>query len=98
MFLVAYVLMVPFALWALLIQQKRERARPEGKKKGSRVIANVFMFAALLLVALGIERLRHAGGLGRHAPQVNTAVADRDHRRRRAAGRPARSSSGRSWS
>jgi MYXO-CTERM domain-containing protein len=73
-FLVAYVLMVPFALWAFLLQQKRERERPERKQKGSRLLANVFAFALLLLAALAIERLRHAGGLGPHAPQVNTAV------------------------
>ena len=61
-FLVAYFLAAPFAFYALLIQQKRERDLCKSRGRGGRWVINIAVFLAFLLLALGIDRLRHAHG------------------------------------
>ena len=61
-FLVAYFLAAPFAFYALLIQQKRERDLRKSRGRGGRWVINIAVFLAFLLLALGIDRLRHAHG------------------------------------
>jgi hypothetical protein len=60
-FLVAYVLAIPFALWAFAIRQRDRRLRNRGGK-GLGPLSNVVVFVALVAVALGIVAIRQARG------------------------------------
>jgi hypothetical protein len=61
-FLVAYVLAIPFLIWALWFQ-RREKTRTGSKQKRS-WLGNVLTFLMFLLAALAISQLRRARGLG----------------------------------
>jgi uncharacterized protein DUF4129 len=75
-FLVAYVLAIPFVIYALWFQ-RRTKAQTE-RKKGA-WLANVFTFLAFLVIALALERLRHSHGFGgRHLttpPTIGSSTA-----------------------
>jgi hypothetical protein len=59
-FLVAYVLAIPFALWAFAIRQRNKRLGKGGKGLG--LLSNIVVFVALVAVALAIGAIRQARG------------------------------------
>jgi hypothetical protein len=60
-FLVAYVLTIPFAVWAYLVQQRQRRVGGGGKG-GRGLFANLVLFVVLVAAAFAIVGMRHARG------------------------------------
>jgi hypothetical protein len=60
-FLVAYVLAIPFALWAFVLRQRHKRLAGGGGK-GLGLLTNLAVFVALVGAALAIVAVRHARG------------------------------------
>ncbi len=60
-FLVAYVLTIPFAIWVYLLQQRQKRSSPGGRS-GRGLLSNLVLFAVLVGAAFAIVGMRHSRG------------------------------------
>jgi hypothetical protein len=74
-FLVAYVLSIPFAVYALWFQR---RTRTRGERRKGIWIGNVLTFLAFLAIAVAIAVLRRSRGIGEHLqapPSIGSSTA-----------------------
>jgi hypothetical protein len=60
-FLVAYLLTIPFAIWAFFVQQRNKRLGGHGGRGGG-LFSNLAIFVALVGAALALVGIRHARG------------------------------------
>lgn len=59
---ILYVLAIPFAIWAYVVQRRESRAAPRRRSQG-RLLASLLAFVALAALAALILGARHSGGI-----------------------------------